>query len=39
MVGHIPAVLAAVLAPIMDAHPERDFRVEGKQGKGLISDE
>jgi hypothetical protein len=31
MVGHIPAVLAAVLAPIMDAYPERDFRVEGKE--------
>jgi hypothetical protein len=29
MVGHIPAVLAALLAPVMDAYPERDFRVEG----------
>lgn len=29
MVGHVPAVLSALLAPIMDAFAEDDFRVEG----------
>lgn len=29
MVGHVPAVLSALLAPIMDAFAETDFRVEG----------